>query len=116
MGRILLVDDDADVLASLALLLESSYDVACARDGAQALEALEVGGFDAVVLDLMMPVMDGAELLRELRRRGLRVPVLIASAGSHTGRQARELGADDWLQKPFDVELLERKLARLVVA
>ncbi|MCC6555305.1 MAG: response regulator transcription factor [Polyangiaceae bacterium] len=114
MKRVLLVDDDPDILESLELLLEERYEIIAAADGATAIAAATSRSLDAIVLDLMMPVLDGAAVMRELRARSVRVPVLIASAARDVAAQARALGAEDYIEKPFDPDLLEAKLARLV--
>ena len=113
MKRLLLVDDDPDILESLRMLLEESYAVEIATNGEAGLHALLARDFDAVVLDMMMPVLDGAGLLRELRERGVRVPVLLASAARDLKARARELAAEDFIEKPFDPATLEAKLARI---
>ncbi len=116
MKRLLLVDDDPDILESLQILLEESYAVEIATNGELGLRALLARPFDAVVLDMMMPVLDGAGLLRELRARGVQVPVLLASAARDLRARARELAAEDYIEKPFDPAALEAKLARLTRA
>jgi DNA-binding response OmpR family regulator len=113
MKRVLLVDDDIDILDSLALILEDTYDVRRARNGVEALVEVE-RGVDAVVLDLMMPLLDGEGFMTELRRRGIDVPVLVASAMGDLPRRCRELGVRDFIPKPFDVQSLEDKLSRLL--
>src|SRR5207302_540619 len=74
MKRLLLVDDDDAILESLQMLLEGTYHLALARHGREALDRLAEQPFDAILLDLMMPVMDGASLVRELQARGIEVP------------------------------------------
>jgi|SRR2546422_4096063 len=115
MKRVLVVDDDPDILESLSALLDGYYELCLARDGAEALEALD-GGFapDAIILDLMMPILDGAELMRQLEARGVRIPVLLSSAHSDLDRCARDLRADDYIMKPFGFEALQLKLDRLL--
>lgn len=112
--RVLLVDDDDAVVHSLTLALEDSYEVLAARNGREALEVLEGEGVDAVLLDLMMPVLDGPGFLRECRARHIEVPVLVVSAGMDLDTRMKALGASDYVQKPFKLEVLEEKLARLV--
>lgn len=120
MRRILVVDDDFDICESLQLLLEPKYAVVIAYNGAEALERIvEAGadgqrGFDAIVLDLMMPVMDGEELMRELHQRNVRVPVVLASAANQLGSRARMAGAAGFLQKPFDAAQLEGALEQVL--
>lgn len=114
MKRVLIVDDDYDICEAVQLLLESQYEVAVAYNGEQALARLEKDAFDAIVLDLMMPVMDGESLFAELRRRGEPPPVIFASAAQHLPSRARKAGAAAFLQKPFDARQLESTLANVV--
>jgi two-component system response regulator MprA len=117
--RILVVDDDTAVRESLgrALRLEG-YQVDLAGDGAEALELLQGNGNDPdlVVLDVLMPNIDGLEVCRRLRRAGSRVPVLMLTARDEvTDRVAGlDAGADDYVVKPFALaELLARVRALL---
>lgn len=114
MKRVLIVDDDADIRDSLAMLLADRYRVVTAADGREALAVVQDGGADVVLLDLMMPVMSGEELVRELRRRGCAVPVALISAARDLPGIARQLGVGDYIVKPFDLPALERLIARLV--
>lgn len=111
MKSVLIVDDDADILLGLRLLLEDSYKIEVAQDGVEALERIKKGGIDLIVLDLMMPVLDGAGLMRELRTHGLTTPVIIVSAHARVSERARELRAAGHLSKPFKVETLETLIA-----
>ena len=115
MQRLLIVDDDADVLSGLSAILADSYQVTVALDGEEGLRALETGVFDAVLLDLMMPVMDGATLLREMRARDIDVPVVMTSASPDLTRIASAAGATMWLAKPFDLRTLEAALRSVIV-
>ncbi len=113
MKRVLVVDDDPDILDSLILLLEHTYAVTAAEDGAVALELVEKQTFDVVVLDLMMPVLDGTRFLVELRQRGIQVPVILISAHQDLNAHEvhhRQLGAISSLRKPFNIQELERRL------
>ena len=112
--RILLVDDDADVLMALESLLDGTYHVTVAEDGDEALFCMQTEPFDCVLLDLMMPRISGASVLLEMKASGMQTPVILGSASVDLSEQARALGADDSIQKPYDVELLESKIARLV--
>jgi DNA-binding response OmpR family regulator len=107
----LLVDDDARLPGLLKTFLEpQGVDVTTATGGAAALEALERETFDVVILDVMMPGMDGLETLRRIRAKSS-IPVLMLTArGDETDRiVGLELGADDYLPKPFNPrELLAR--------
>ncbi len=113
MKRVLIVDDDPDILDSLTMLLEANYAVTPAEDGAIALEVVGSQEFDVVVLDLMMPVLDGTRFLVELRQRGIHIPVILISAHRDLDNQEerhRQLGAFASLRKPFDIRELERRL------
>lgn len=110
LKTVLVVDDDHDICESLQLLLERRFRVAVAYNGVQALERLTRERVDAMVLDLMMPLMDGESLLRELKERRIEVPVIIASAATQLASRARTAGASAWLEKPFDARQLERAL------
>ena len=114
MKRLLIVDDDPAILETLLDLLGDSYVVEGACDGAQALQRLTADPFDLVVLDLMMPVLDGVGLKRALDARQLAVPIILVSAARHLPSCAREIGAADWISKPFQVEALEEKIARVL--
>jgi len=110
--HILLVDDEATITANLAPFLErAGFRVTVAGDGMAAMEQIQRKTPDLVVLDVLMPVLDGREVLRRLRRAGNALPViLLTQVGEATERAlALEEGADDYLNKPFDpYELLAR--------
>ena len=117
--RILIVDDDAAVRDAVrrALQLEG-YDVELAGDGAEALGLLEGNGTptDAVVLDVLMPRLDGLEVCRRLRADGNAVPVLMLTARDEISDRVAGLdaGADDYLVKPFALEELLARLRALI--
>jgi two-component system, OmpR family, response regulator MprA len=116
-ARILVVDDEPAVQIALsrALTLEH-YDVAQAVDGRQALEQLACAAYDAVILDIAMPHLDGLEVCRRLRDGGDRTPVLMLTAREQVDARVAGLdaGADDYLVKPFALrELLARVRALL---
>lgn len=104
--RVLLVDDEADLVESLAMALEGHCDVMTARNGAEALDVVLKDPPDAIVLDLMMPVMSGEELIVELKRRGIGIPVIVASANRGVEARCAELGVQHCLQKPFRLQKL----------
>ena len=113
--KIMIVDDDHDALESLKLLLESSYDVCLAQSGVDALTELNHGFYpEALLLDLLMPDMDGVLLAREMRRLGVKVPILVISADPEAERKAEEVGAAELLRKPFTYEQLKAKLERVL--
>ncbi len=106
MLRVLLVDDEVDVIESVAAALEDHCLVLTARDGAEALEMILREPFDAIVLDLMMPVMTGEELIRELAARAITIPVIVASASRNVEARCAELGVQHCLQKPYRISKL----------
>ncbi len=110
--RILVVEDEYDIATLVALhLRDAGYAVEIASDGAQGLAAALSGGFDLLVLDLLLPVIDGLELCRKLRGERLQVPILmVTSRDTELDRiLGLEIGADDYLTKPFSVrELVAR--------
>lgn len=109
---ILIVEDDADLGLGLRNNLEiEGYAVEIAGDGIVALTALQARRFDLVILDLMIPGVDGLRVLKTLRDRGDRTPVLILTARGQEEDKVRglKLGADDYITKPFGVlEVLAR--------
>jgi DNA-binding response OmpR family regulator len=116
-ARLLLAEDDANIRLGLVATLESEgYDVTAAADGAQALRLFPQEKYDLVILDVMMPKVNGYDVCRELRRGGTRVPVLFLTAkGEEIDKVVGlKLGADDYVTKPFGVhELLARVEALL---
>lgn len=115
--RILIVEDDAPIAELLQLhLRDEGYEVMHMADGNEGLQALERGGWDALVLDLMLPGVDGLEICRRARAMAYYVPIIITSARSSEMHRilGLELGADDYLAKPFSVlELVARVRALL---
>lgn len=114
--RVLLIDDDARLSDLLAGYL-AQHDVALshARDGASGLSKLEAGSFDAVLLDVMMPGISGLEVLRRLRQKTKLPVIMLTARGDESDRVVGlELGADDYIPKPFSPrELLARLRAVL---
>ena len=110
--KILLVEDDDDIATLLRLnLQDEGFQIVHEADGAQALVQLEKGSWDAVILDLMLPHVDGLEICRRIRQMTRYLPVIIISArASETHRVlGLEMGADDYLAKPFSIiELVAR--------
>jgi two-component system, OmpR family, response regulator MprA len=116
-SRVLVVDDDKAVRESLRRSLEfNGYDVVLAGDGAEALAVIAGSDPDVVVMDVMMPRLDGLEATRALRTAGNDVPILVLTARDAVGDRVEGLdaGADDYLTKPFALaELLARLRALL---
>jgi len=119
--RVLVVDDDKAVRESLRRSLEfNGYDVAVAADGAEALAGLSAAGGaaapDVVVMDVMMPRLDGIETTRALRAAGNDIPILVLTARDAVGDRVEGLdaGADDYLTKPFALQELLARLRALL--
>lgn len=110
---ILVVDDDAGLLVLFKVTLSDDYDVKTAKNGLDALNAIEKEQFAAIVLDMRMPVLDGPGFYRELRARGNTTPVLVTSSYGAFDKR-RELGAEAAIEKPFDPEQLLEVVGSLV--
>jgi DNA-binding response OmpR family regulator len=112
MTKVLVIEDNANLAFGLTRSLESEgYEVEAAEDGLRGLELARTCGADLVVLDLMLPGIDGYSVLRQLREHGSDVPVLILTARSEEADKVVgfRLGADDYVTKPFGLsELLAR--------
>ena len=118
--KILVVDDERAVRESLRRALElEGYEIELAADGQEALQLLETNGDaqpDAVILDVLMPGVDGLDLCRRLRRSGNRVPVLMLTARDEIENRVAGLdaGADDYVTKPFALEELVARVRALL--
>ena len=114
---VLVVDDDRAVREALERALQlHGYEVALASDGDTALSSVDTRTPDALVLDVMMPGLDGLDVTRRLRRQGNRVPILLLTARDAVGDRVEGLdaGADDYLPKPYDLEELLARLRALL--
>jgi DNA-binding response OmpR family regulator len=115
--RLLVVEDERRMANYICqALLEESFAVDCAHDGPSALEYAEACEYDAIVLDLMLPGIDGLTLCRRLRKKGQSTPILILSARDLVEDRVTALdgGADDYLVKPFATEELVARLRALL--
>ena len=115
--RVLVVDDDRAVRESLRRSLEfNGYEVAMASDGAEALAGIGTTHPDVVVMDVMMPRLDGIETTKALRKAGHDVPILVLTARDAVGDRVEGLdaGADDYLTKPFALQELLARLRALL--
>ena len=112
--KILLVEDQKDLREILEKRLKKEYSVDSCEDGEEALDFLSVYSYDIVLLDIMLPKLDGMEVLRRMRQRGMDTPVLLLTAKNDIKDRVLGLdsGADDYLVKPFSYEEL---LARIRV-
>jgi two-component system response regulator MprA len=116
-ARVLLAEDDRQVRESLVRGLEfEGYDVDAVNDGATALEHFDAESPDLVLLDVMMPFVDGLDVARRLRARGERVPILILTARVEVSDRVAGLdaGADDYLPKPFALDELLARIRALL--
>ena len=114
--RILIAEDDALLADGLTRSLrQTGYAVDCVKNGDEADSALAAGEFDLLILDLGLPRMAGLEVLKRMRGRGSRVPVLILTAQDGVQDRVRglDLGADDYLAKPFALAELEARVRAL---
>jgi DNA-binding response OmpR family regulator len=117
MARILVVDDEPDILLLHRLNLEAAgHHVLLAADGVKALERIDADAPDVIVLDVMMPVLDGWGVLEALRSRGIGPPVLVVSARSAQADvdHALSMGAAGYLAKPFNTPALLEEVTKLV--
>jgi DNA-binding response OmpR family regulator len=115
--RLLIADDEKELASALvAILKHSNYSVDAVYNGTDALDYALTGDYDGIILDVMMPGLDGMEVLKKIREKGLSTPVLFLTAKTEVDDRIRglDLGADDYLPKPFDMgELLARVRAML---
>ena len=110
--RILFAEDDRDLNQAVKTLLErSEYQVDTVYNGLDAVDYAETEAYDGIILDWMMPEMDGLEALRQIRKKGISTPCMLLTARDAVEDRVAglDMGADDYLPKPFDVnELLAR--------
>ncbi|NUU61973.1 response regulator transcription factor [Paenibacillus agri] len=117
MAVILIADDDANIRKLMSLFLrKEGFEIKEANDGAKALSIVENSRVDLVILDIMMPGLDGWDLCREIRRQDANLPLLMVTAKAESAHKVKgfQLGTDDYLSKPFDpLELVLRVKALL---
>ena len=110
--RLLIAEDTKDLSRAVcAVLAHEGYEVDAAYDGGEALSMIEEGSYDAILLDIMMPVRDGLSVLKTIREQNILTPVLLLTAKAEIDDRVKglDLGADDYLTKPFAMkELLAR--------
>lgn len=114
--KILLAEDETDLREVVADYLElQGYRIAAVQNGAEAVEKLAADAYDAVVMDIMMPVMDGITAMKKIRETGNTVPAIFLTAKSEISDRVEGLdaGADDYLTKPFAMEELSARLRAL---
>lgn len=116
-GSILLVEDETNLHESLKMNLElQGYEVTSAWDGVQAMKAVQNEYFDLIIMDVMIPEIDGFTVTQNIRLRNNEVPILILSARDTSADRVTGLkkGADDYLTKPFDLEELLLRVQKLI--
>lgn len=105
--HVLVADDEPAIVEMIRDILEEyGFSVVTAANGAEALRLVEEAEPEVVLLDVNMPVLDGEGFVAAVRERGLRVPIVIMTAGSSAKRWATQLGADAYLSKPFELSSL----------
>ncbi|MBF6612002.1 MAG: response regulator [Chloroflexi bacterium] len=115
MPRVLVVDDDPDLVAICSLVLEhEGYKIDIARNGYEAYNRLERDGVDVVLLDVMMPVLDGITVCKMVKRdpRFKKVPIIVMSASERMQKEADDCCADAVISKPFDIDHLVSTVQR----
>jgi CheY-like chemotaxis protein len=112
--RILVVDDQWENLECVQEFLQPEFDVVVACGGKAAVRFLSEQTFDALVLDLVMPDIDGFAVMKLVKKRFPGLPVLLASGSADLARIATEIGAMDWVSKPVRFPTLPQKLRRLL--
>lgn len=116
MATILVVEDDRNMRLLTAARLEDQYTVVCAADGVEALAYIHKGNIDLIVADIMMPRMDGFELLQTIRSEGYETPYLMLTAKETLDDKQRgfSLGTDDYMTKPFSSDELIWRIGALL--
>jgi len=119
MKKVLVVDDEPDILKVISFRLKTAgYEVLTANNGKIALDLISINKPDLILLDLRMPVMGGEEVCAKIKSdellKNLPIILLTASSGGKIADKAKELGVEDWLVKPFDFEVLLKKVQKLI--
>ena len=108
--KVLILEDEPDLRELLVEMLSGTYDLVTADNGIEGIAAIEHAEFDAILLDLMMPVMDGVTFAEEIHRRGISTPIVVLSAMPTIEAIAKRLGAIDFCHKPCDPSRLQEAL------
>ena len=115
--KILIVEDDENIRELLRLYLErEGYEISEAENGAVGLSKWKAENPDMMLLDVMMPVMDGWQVIREVRESGSSIPVIMITADTSADSMshAYELGVADYIERPFDVQVVRRRVMNTV--
>jgi CheY-like chemotaxis protein len=113
---ILVADDDEAIVDSISAILDmSGYEVLFVNDGTSVMQAVKAQP-DLILLDIQMPGHDGQAVCRQLKRQASTkdIPVIIVSASMDVRDKAQQVGADDYLEKPFEMEVLQQKVFNLL--
>ena len=116
--RILIADDEKEFVKALSVLLRNAnYSVDFALDGEEAMDCLHGASYDAVILDINMPKMNGYDVLKQMRKEGIKTPVIFLTARSQIDDKIEgfNLGADDYLPKPFSTDELVVRLRAIII-
>lgn len=117
MAKILVVEDEAGIAFALETDLQTEgYDVAVVGDGVEAVKRARAESFDLILLDVMLPSKDGFEVCRELRRSGLRTPIILLTAKTNEAEKivGLDVGADDYVTKPFNPGELRARIRAML--
>jgi DNA-binding response OmpR family regulator len=117
MHKILVIEDEPGIAFSLESDLQTEgYDVAVVGDGAEAVIRARAEAFDLILLDIMLPSKDGFEVCRELRRGGLKTPIILLTAKTHEAEKilGLDVGADDYVTKPFSPRELRARIRAML--
>lgn len=115
--RVLLIEDDPHASRSISMILtRASFNVSCAVTGEEGINLAKIYGYDLIVLDLMLPDIEGYEVLRRLRSSRIKTPVLVLSGADNAGSKIKGFasGADDYLIKPFRADELIARIKAIV--
>ncbi len=114
--KILIIEDDKILSGTIKQCIKNNYDTDCAYDGEEGILYAKQGIYDAIILDLMMPIMDGYEVLSTLRREKIFTPILILTAKDAIEDKLKgfRIGADDYLVKPFNREELLARVEAII--
>jgi DNA-binding response OmpR family regulator len=117
MAKILVIEDEPGIAFGLEIDLQTEgYEVAVVGDGNEAVRRARAEAFDLILLDIMLPEKDGFEVCRELRRGGLKTPIILLTAKTHEAEKIMglDMGADDYVTKPFNPRELRARIRALL--